>query len=223
MAQAESDNPQKRETIERSVVGRVYRLIDIGELKLGGEVKKATILIVRLNRFDGSGRKSPQDTFDYLNGYFAYAVPPILEHGGEVDHFDPRLTVVARFTDRPDSRPDHRIQAVSAALGIRDALKQWKESLEAQDPRAINSRIVIHSGAVLVGNIGIPQRIDYRAVGETVNYAWNMMGLNLPGVAIYDAILISEELYYPLRDRLTVDPVPGTVLHTLIDLKSKST
>ena len=109
----------------------------------------------------------PEDVAAFLNQFFTLAADAIFEYGGTLDKFIG--DAVMAFFGAPLPQEDHAERAVRSALALLTALDQWNREREAEglDPFAV--RIAIHSGPVVVGDIGSAKRVDYTVLGNTVN------------------------------------------------------
>jgi class 3 adenylate cyclase len=89
--------------------------------------------------------------------------------------------------------PDHALRAVCTALDIRDALREFHQTLDPVFRLDVNTGI--HTGRAIVGNVGTPDRMDFTAIGDTVNLASRLQGLSS-----HNQITISEETYRLVAD-----------------------
>ena len=111
--------------------------------------------------------RGAQGTADLLNAHFTLLESSIDRFGGTIDKYVGDS--VMAFWGAPGDGPDHAAQAARAALAIRASLAQARALGQAEGEVSI--RIGLHTGSVLVGNIGAARRLDYTLVGETVNVA----------------------------------------------------
>jgi adenylate cyclase len=139
----------------------VKKLLTDGEAKLGGEEQIATIMILDIRNFTGLTEKlGAAGTVSFLNTFFAHAAPKVRQHG-MVDKYlgDGFLALWGvPFADPQDA--DH---AVEAALAILDGLEKVHPD--------IRIGMGITRGAVISGNVGIPERMNYTVIGAPVNAA----------------------------------------------------
>lgn len=127
-----------------------------------------------------------------LNRHFGFLVSCIEAEDGTVDKYlgDGLLA----FWNAPDEKTDHADAAVRAALAIRQALQADNALAEKEGRPVIRVRIGIHTGKVIVGNIGALDRINYTIVGDTVNLCQRLQDLGKQAAPNEEvAILISEE------------------------------
>lgn len=107
------------------------------------------------------------ETADVLNEHFALLVAAVEREGGTVDKFigDGMLA----FWGAPDERADHALAAARACLGIAAALRQENARARENGGKAVHVRIGLHTGRVVVGNVGALDRWNYTVVGDAVN------------------------------------------------------
>jgi adenylate cyclase len=170
----------------------VRSLIDTGQdAKLGGERRRLTIFFSDIQNFTTiSESLEPEVLLEQLGEYFDIFNKEIIESRGTVDKYIGDS--VMAFWGAPDPVADHAASACLAALriqrGLRDLRSRW---LDAGLP-ALITRIGIHTGEVIVGNVGNESRMNYTVVGDAVNLASRLEGLNKN----FDtAIMISDETY----------------------------
>ena len=158
-------------------------LDDDSGLVLGGEEVEGTVLFVDIVGFTNLvERLSPKETVGILNSYFGESAEAILDNSGLLDKFtgDGLMAIFGV----PLSTPEHARQACLSALICREV------GIEGKKDKEPTSRIGIHSGKMIVGNIGTTRRTDYTAIGDVVNTASRLEGLNK---AYSTRVMISEE------------------------------
>lgn len=180
------------EDVARSV------LQDPSALDLAGREMVVTVLFCDLKDYTSISEKlSPLQMVKMLNEYLEQMNRIIDEHGGCLIEFlgDGLLAVFGA----PQHQPDHAAAAVRCALVMRDGLAQlnacWEEAGLAQwwqcdATPCIEFRIGLHSGAVVAGNMGSPQRTKYAVIGDTVNVAARLEEANKE---LGTTILMSED------------------------------
>lgn len=160
----------------------VPRSLFIKLMRLGGEKAaeareaELTVLFTDIAGFTAlSESMTAEQTADLLNQHFAILVEAVEGEGGTVDKFmgDGMLA----FWGAPDDQPDHAEAAVRTARRIAAALKEANKSAMEKGLPAIHLRIGIHTGPVLVGNVGALDRWNYTVVGDTVNAAERLQHL----------------------------------------------
>ena len=162
----------------------VERLAENPErLVLGGETKELTVLFSDLRNFSGlSEGMSAQELTQFMNDYLTPMTDAILNSEGTVDKYIGDAIVA--FWNAPLDVPAHPYKAVSAALAMRSALKDFNEmraakSLEAgvtHRPAAMG--VGVNVGPCSVGNMGSNRRFDYSVLGDTVNLASRLEGVS---------------------------------------------
>ncbi|MGE4298017.1 MAG: adenylate/guanylate cyclase domain-containing protein [Desulfovibrionaceae bacterium] len=150
---------------------------------LGGELRDATILFSDIRNFTTiSEQLAPQEVMEMLNAYFDRACERIMARGGAVDKFIGDA-VMAVFGS-PCPNPDHARQAVAAALDLAaeaQAFGAWMTDRFGDKnlpPFAVG--VGLHSGNVMVGNVGAHNRLEFTALGDTVNLASRLEGATKP-------------------------------------------
>jgi adenylate cyclase len=145
--------------------------------RLGGESREVSVLFSDIAGFTAiSEKRSPIQLVADLNEYFGAMTAIVEEHGGFVDKFIGDA-VVAVF-GAPLDDPRHAENAVRAAMKMRDLLNDPAGRLRIGDGGPIRARVGVNTGSVLVGNIGSPRRFNYTVMGDTVNLASRLEGVN---------------------------------------------
>ena len=173
------------------------QLLESGSLaKTGGTEREVTIVFVDIRQFTRlSEGMEASDVVGLLNEYFQMISDIILSKGGTIDKFIGD-SVMAYFGS-PVPQADHALRAVSAAIEMARAVEQRNARLgPAGDPRHVPAAIGvgIHTGVVVVGNIGSDRRADFTAIGDAVNVAHRLEKLARPG-----EILVSEAVQRQVR------------------------
>jgi adenylate cyclase len=153
-------------------------LNNAGEVELGGKTIEATVFFSDIKDFTSiSERFTPKDLVHFLNQYFSLASDIILENEAMLDKYIGDA-IMAIF-GAPIPRPDNARVACLTALQIQEALAVH-HSRPDRDPRmpTFVTRIGLHTGKMVVGNIGSSSRLDYTAIGDTVNLASRLEGVN---------------------------------------------
>jgi adenylate cyclase len=159
----------------------VSQLVDKGATpeSLSGQEKEVTVLFSDIRGFTAhSETHPPQEIVALLNRYFSRQVEVIFRHGGTLDKFIGDC--IMAFWGAPVERPDHARAAVAAALEMTQVLEAFRRELAAQGSdmaEAFDVGIGLHSGRAVVGFIGAEQKLDYTAIGDTVNLASRIEGL----------------------------------------------
>ncbi len=154
---------------------------------LSGRAREITVLFSDIRGFTTlSEKRSPEEIVSLLNRYFSLQVEIIFRHGGTLDKFIG--DAIMAFWGAPQDDPQHAAHAVAAALEMEQCLLRFKNEL-GNDGKDFDVGIGIHSGKAVVGFIGSDARLDYTAIGDTVNLSSRIEGLT-KGVA---RILVSGE------------------------------
>lgn len=141
-----------------------------GEINLGGELCRATVLFSDIRNFTGLSEELPPDQLvSMLNRYFTEITAAIEENGGLVNKFIGDA-VMALF-GAPLPLKDHEKRAVQAALAIRERRDRLNSRFRQEGLPELLSGVGLHSGQLIAGNIGSLSRMEYTAIGDTVNVA----------------------------------------------------
>lgn len=144
---------------------------------LGGQRQQVTVLFSDIRSFTAfSEGQAPEAVVARLNEYFAAMTEVIFHYGGTLDKFlgDGLMALFGA----PIPTADHAHQALAAAREMLARLEELNRLWEKRGERPFRIGIGINSGPVLVGNIGSPRRLEYTAIGEEVNLASRLEGLN---------------------------------------------
>jgi adenylate cyclase len=185
--------------LERMVSPAVLNQLDPNDLPIGGNHTDITILFADIRGFTGfSENHTPEELVVVLNHYLAAAAEAILAEEGTVDKYLGD-SVMAWF-NAPLLQPDHTLRAVRAALEIRISILALHAKLP---PEAhLSFGVGIHYGDAVLGLIGTEKRIDYTAIGDSVNTT-----KRIQENSTINQILISAEAYRNVKDLVEVRPV----------------
>ncbi len=139
-----------------------------GNLALGGHRARITVLFCDINNFTPTCEgRPPEEVITMLNRFFQAMLEVIFAHGGTVKQFAGDEIMV--LYGAPDPVDDHAARAVRTALAMVARLQELK--VRASEPGFYEVKIGIHTGDVVVGNVGSQERSEYAAVGDPVNLA----------------------------------------------------
>jgi len=146
-------------------------------IKLGGEKRNITIFFSDIRGFTSiSERLTPEDLVHLLNEYLTEMTSIIRKDEGLVDKF--MGDAIMAFWGAPLDQPNHAEMACSSSLEMLDKLRELKEKWKKQDIPSFDIGIGLNSGDAIVGNMGSSKRFDYTAIGDNVNLASRLEGLN---------------------------------------------
>jgi len=169
-------------------------------LELGGRSRFLTIMFCDLESFSTLSENSPsQEILLRISKYFEIATHAINEELGTLDKFIG--DGVMAFWGAPHTLEDHAYRACAAALKIQDRMHKMNQIWEGQGLSPLKVRIGIHSDAVLVGNIGSLERMSYTVMGDGVNVASRLEGINKE---LGTQICISKSVYREAGEKLNV-------------------
>lgn len=195
----------------------VQQLIRKGEeIDASGERQRLTIFFSDIADFSTISEKlTPNELSSQISEYLTEMTTIILKHGGTVDKYIGDS--IMAFWGAPNKTLDHATQACLAAIECNARLKILAQEWSSQGRPAFRARIGLNTGDVVVGNIGSNQRLSYTAMGDPVNLASRLEGLNkeyATSIIISQSVLneLPDEFVYRLLDIVVVkgktEPVP---------------
>lgn len=165
-------------------------------LRLGGTKRSIGVLFVDIRGFTPlSEVLAPERLVALLNQYLDLTTACIFRHGGAVDKFIGDATMA--LFNAPSELEDYVFEAVSAALEMIELSAVLNTALAADGIGGIGFGIGINCGEAVVGNIGTEFRMEYTAIGDTVNTAARIEGLATAG-----EVLITEFVHARIQDRV---------------------
>lgn len=179
-------------------------------IKLGGENRDIAVLFVDIRGFTTMSEiLEPEQVVAILNNYLNLTTNAIFKNKGTLDKFVGDATMAV--FNSPFDLEDYTFKAVCAAKDIVDGAKELEEKLMKEFGRSVGFGVGVNCGPAVVGNIGCEFRMDFTAIGDTVNTA-----ARLESNAKRGQVLISDAVYERVKDRVEVEEVGE------IPLKGKS-
>jgi class 3 adenylate cyclase len=202
MTEALKERDVIRDTFGRYVDPEIARelLNRPGAAGLGGEKRDVAILMSDIRDFTAVAESlSPEETIGMLNHYFSHMIEVVHRHKGIiVDFYGDGL--LAFFDPHDGPVLPAAARALQCSLAMQNSMHKLKRELENNGLPPLKIGIGVHTGPVVVGNIGSSLRVKYGIVGLAVNVAQRIQEKAEGG-----QIVVSEEFYNILADRLTVE------------------
>jgi adenylate cyclase len=193
-----ADDLELRNRFIRSVFGRYLSDEVVSGLlaspegpRLGGESRRVTLLLSDLRGFTPLTEDLPPErVVKLLNSYLGAMADVILTHQGTIDEFvgDAILAIFGA----PLSRPDDARRAVLCAIEMQAAMRELNRRNEAEGLPRLEMGIAVHTGEVIVGNIGSERRTKYGVVGSAVNHAGRIESFTVGGQVLISEATLSE-------------------------------
>jgi adenylate cyclase len=167
------------------------------KINLGGEKRNITIFFSDIRGFTTiSERLEPEKLVNLLNEYLSEMTSIIIKDEGLVDKY--MGDAIMAFWGAPLDQPDHAEMACSSSIEMIDKLKELQKKWKKEEIPSFEIGIGLNSGDAVVGNMGSQKRFDYTAMGDNVNLASRMEGLN----KVYGTnIIITEKTYKIIKDK----------------------
>lgn len=162
-----------------------------GALKLGGEKRQVSILMSDLRGFSAlCERLTPEQVVRTLNIYLAVMAEIIENHQGTINDFigDAILAVFGA----PILRPDNAQRAIACALSMQIAMQEINATMLREGLATLEMGIGVHTGEVVVGNIGSKRRAKYGLVGSPVNLASRIESYSIGGQVLASDATVKE-------------------------------
>jgi class 3 adenylate cyclase len=185
-------------------IGVVRDLVESGRpLSLGVESRELTIMFCDLENFSSMAQKFSADSvLDHLTAFFSCATDAIGQERGTVDKFIG--DEVMAFWGAPNALADHQLRACAAALRITRRMEKLNALWKTEGKETLHVRTGLHCSEVLVGNIGSNERISYTAIGDGVNIAARLEGVNKQ---FGTSICLSDSVYSHVADHVVARPL----------------
>ncbi len=193
-------------------------------IKLGGENRDIAVLFVDIRGFTPMSESlEPEQVVDILNSYLNLTTNSIFDNGGTLDKFIGDATMAV--FNAPFDLDDYVFRAVKTAKAIVDGGNAIESQFLEKYGKSVSFGVGVNCGPAVVGNIGCDFRMDYTAIGDTVNTA-----ARLESNAKRGQVLISEYVYEKVKDRITVEEIgeiplkgksKGVFVYSLVDINEE--
>lgn len=198
----------QRRLFERMVSPAVIQQLDPESINMQGKRADITILFADIRGFTSySEKQTPEDLVSVLNRYLAAAAEAVLAEEGTVDKF--LGDAVMAWYNAPIRQSDHTLRAVRTALHIRSAIEELYTELPKE--AHLGFGVGIHYGEAVLGLIGTEKKVEYTAIGDSVNTTKRIQENSRK-----NQILISEEAYRRVKKYIYVDKLDA------LEVKGKS-
>lgn len=189
----------KFELFQRMVSPAVIERLAPDKLKLGGDRQIVSCVFADIRGFTNfSERLDPVVLLDVLNRYLGAAADAVLLHEGTLDKF--LGDAVMAIFNAPEQQPDHTMRAVRSALQMRNDILALHDVMEPQ--YRLSFGVAINVGEAVVGLVGTKMRVDYTAIGDTINTAKRIQENAKAG-----QILLSDAAYENVKSQVIASPL----------------
>ena len=172
-------------------------------LSLGVQSRFLTVFFSDLENFSTKAEQmAPDDLLDQMSAYFEQVTRAISEEHGTVDKFIG--DGVMAFWGAPAPLPDHVLRACAGALRATRRMEKLNQDWSAEGKPSFRMRIGLHCANVLVGNVGSSERLSYTVMGDGVNVAARLEGLNK---TFGTAICISDSVFEAVKADIVARPL----------------
>jgi len=170
------------------------------QLEFVGEERVGTILFAKIKNFNAVTRHvQPAALFALLNDYLSAMLEIILKYNGYLDKYSGEE--IKAIFNIPVTNENHAKNACLAALEMQERLSQLRVKWELEKRPQLTAQIGLHTGSMIVGNIGGEKRFDYTVIGSNITLAKH---LELANENYGTSIIISEEIYEKIKKEVTV-------------------
>jgi adenylate cyclase len=186
----------------------VRRVVDNSiSTELGGAREEISVVFTDVRDFTTIAESADPDILMHQTSrYFSVLTEAFLAEGGTIDKFIGDAVMV--FWNAPNPQPDHVERACRAALAARLAGEKLNSQFETEGLKPFVTRFGIHVGDAVVGNLGSTERMNYTALGNTVNLAARLEGLNKQ---FGTTILVSESVYLRVQQCFQLRAIESVV------------
>jgi adenylate cyclase len=213
----EKKRKQYREAFSRYVSASVVNEIlkDPDRLKLGGERKNLTVMFTDIRGFTSISEKlDPETVVHILNEYLTPMTEVVFQQGGMLDKYIG--DAIMAVWGAPLALPDHARRACVTALEMMKRLRVLQQGWAERKLPPINIGIGVNTGPMSVGNMGSEMLFDYTVIGDSVNLASRLEGLNKEygtNIIVSEATYqeTKEEFVFRVMDRVVVKGKKETV------------
>lgn len=195
--------------VDPSVIQELMRA-GSDSLELGGKLTDIAVLFVDIRGFTTMSEVlTPPQVVEILNQYLTLTTKCVMDNHGTLDKFVGDCTMA--IWNAPLKQEDYVMNACKAAMDMVSGSKPLAEKLQKEFGRTVSFGVGVNVGPAVVGNIGAPIRMDYTAIGDTVNTAARLEA-NAPGGTVYISRAVADALEGRIR---------ATSLGDTIKLKGK--
>ncbi|NBH72805.1 adenylate/guanylate cyclase domain-containing protein [Clostridiaceae bacterium] len=202
--QAALERQRVTRTFQRYVAPEIVSELmgaDPAAMKLGGKKCDVAVLFVDIRGFTAMSEElGPEQVVAILNQYLTLTTKCVMDFHGTLDKFVGDCTMA--FWNAPLPQEDYVMLACRAAMAMAEGAKPLAEQLMAKHKHTVSFGIGVHTGPAVIGNIGAPMRMDYTAIGDTVNTAARLES-HAPAGTIY----ISRAVADALAGRIAATPL----------------
>jgi class 3 adenylate cyclase len=208
MVQGLQEKEKVQGVLNKVVSREIAQEILKGNVHLGGEEKKVTVLFADIRHFTKMTQKmQPKEVIELLNACMTKISYAVDHNGGVIDKFvgDEAMALFGA----PIVQVDSALRAIKSALEMIASLKAWNDERRAKGIFPIEMGIGIHTGPMLAGNMGAENRLNYTVIGSSVN-----LGSRLCDAAQGMEILITKATYEePLvQQEVLVEALPAAMM-----------
>jgi adenylate cyclase len=184
--------------VSKKVVEKILKHSDA--MHLEGERKPLTIFFMDFAGFTAMSEKlDPSELVKLISEYHNEAAEEIFKTEGTLDKFIGDA-IMAYWND-PIEQSDHALRACLTAIGAQKKLLEMAELMRQRGLPEMSARIGLNTGIATVGNMGSKEQVNYTLIGDEVNLASRLEGVNKE---FGTKIIVSEATYLPAKDRLEV-------------------